>query len=311
MSVTRSTLLGGPCYAAFNGKNIQFVGDVSVEAPVVWDDVETALYGKIDKIYRDLVVKAKGTPRYYDTAGLATMFPYLSATSGTVFPGAGDVGCAFNSNNGDTVSLTSAIIGRMPDFMLGVGPPILGDMEILGVIGNGADVSSATAYLSKTTGGSYSNPAVPGTAYLGNQEFTASWGSVPGFASFQAQARWSVSHELDLEPVVIQGRTRAFRLVSYRAMAKCKPLGPTMAQIDAALGAQGTGVAGGNRGSTNSANLVISGSSNMTVTIGNAFMVSEGFVFGSKPLRYGEVGWVSSLSIGSGGAPGTAALTLA
>jgi hypothetical protein len=304
-------LLGGPCYAAFNGKNIQFVGDVLVEAPVVWDDVESALYGKIDKIYRDLIVKAKGMPRYYDTAALATMFPYLSAVPGTVFPGTSDVGCAFNSNNGDTVSLTSAIVGKMPDFVLGVGHPVLGEMEFWGVIGNGAEPSSATAYLSKTTGGSYSNPTVPGTAFIGNQEFTASWGSVPGFSSFQAQERWSVSHELDLEPVVIQGRTRAFRLVSYRAMAKCKPLGPTMAQIDAALGAQGSGAAGGNRGSANGANLVISGTSNMTVTVGNAFMVGEGFVFGSKPLRYGEVGWVSSLSVESGGAPNTPALALA
>ena len=42
-----------------------------------------------------------------------------------------------------------------------------------------------------------------------------------------------------------------------------------MAQIDAALYAQGTGAAGGYRGSTNGANLVISGSSNMTITIGN------------------------------------------
>ncbi len=278
---------------------------------MVWDDVESALYGKIDKIYRDLVVKAKGTPRYYDTAALATMFPYLSAAPGTVFPGTSDVGCAFNSNNGDTVSLTSAIVGKMPDFMLGVGHPVLGEMEFWGVIGNGADTSSAAAYLSKASGGSYSNPAVPGTASIGNQEFTASWGSVAGFTSFQAQERWAVSHELDLQPVVIQGRTRAFRLVSYRAMAKCKPLGPTMAQIDAALGVQGTDAAGGNRGSANGASLVITGSSNMTVTIGNAFMVSEGFVFGSKPLRYGEVGWVSSLSVGSGGVPSTAALTLA
>jgi hypothetical protein len=94
-------------------------------------------------------------------------------------------------------------------------------------------------------------------------------------------------------------------------MAKCKPLGPTMAQIDAALFAQGAGAAGGYRGSSNGANLVISGSSSMTVTIGNAFMVSEGFVFGSKPLRYGEVGWVSSLNITSGGAPAQPALALA
>jgi hypothetical protein len=207
--------------------------------------------------------------------------------------------------------LTSAVVGKMPDFVLGVGAPVLSEMEFWGVIGNSADPSGASAYFSKTTGNAYSNPAVPGTAYIGNQEFTASWGSVGGFTSFQAQDKWSVSHELDLQPVVIQGRTRAFRLISYRAMAKCKPLGPTMAQIDAALHAQGTGASGGYRGGSNGANLVISGSSNMTITVGNAFMVSEGFVFGSKPLRYGEVGWVSSLNIASGGGPSQAGLTLA
>jgi hypothetical protein len=311
MSVTRSTLVGGPCYAAFNSQNIQFVGDVPVDAPVAWEDVETALYGRIDKIYRDLIVKAKGAPRYYDTAALSTLFPYIAGVPGTVYPSSTDVPCALNSTNGDIVSLTSAIVGKMPDFVLGVGPPVLGEMEFWGVIGNSADPSSSTAYFSKSTGNSYSNPAVADTAVIGNQEFTAAWGSVSGLSSFQAQDKWSVSHELELEPVIIQGRTRAFRLVSYRAMAKCKPLGPTMAQIDAALHAQGSGAAGGYRGSTNGANLVITGSSNMTITLGNAFMVGEGFVFGSKPLRNGEVGWVSSLNTSSGGSPATPALALA
>jgi hypothetical protein len=94
-------------------------------------------------------------------------------------------------------------------------------------------------------------------------------------------------------------------------MAKCKPLGPTMAQIDAALYAQGTGAAGGYRLSTNSANLVITGSSNMTVTIGNAALKTAGYVFGGKPLRLGELGWVSTLPIAAGGAPATPALALA
>ena len=94
--------------------------------------------------------------------------------------------CAFNSNNGDTISLTSAIIGKMPDFMLGVGPPVLGEMEFWGVIGNGADPSSATAYFSKSTGNAYSNPAVPETAVIGNQEFTAAWGSVTRVHEFSS-----------------------------------------------------------------------------------------------------------------------------
>ncbi|HEX3717843.1 MAG TPA: hypothetical protein VH595_07730 [Verrucomicrobiae bacterium] len=311
MSVTRSTLTGGPAYAVFNSKNIQFTGDSRVDAPMVWEDIDTALYGKIDKIARDLVVKAKGRPRFYDTAALSTMFPYLAGVSGTLYPGSSDVSCAWNSNNGDTITITSAIVGKMPELELSVNGPVLGEMEIWGVIGNGMDPSNSTAYFSKSTGNSFSNPAVPGTAVIGNQEFTASWGSIGGFTSFQAQEKWTISHELELQPVEIQGRTRALRFVSYRAMAKCKPLGPTMAQIDAALYAQGSGAAGGYRLSTNAANLVISGSNSMTITVGNAGMVTEGFVFGGKALRQGELGWVSSLNVAGGGIPGQAALTLA
>jgi hypothetical protein len=311
MSVTRSQLTGGPAYAAFNSKNIQFAEDSSVETALVTDVVATSLYGDIDEIYRDMVVKAHGRPLFYDTAALTTMFPYLAAAAGTTYPGSSDVACAWNSNNGDVVTLTSALIGKMPDLELGVDGPVLGRMEIWGVLGNGDNAGTANSYYTLQTGQSYSNPAVPGTAVLGRQEFTAAWGSISGFTSFQAQDKWTVSHELKLEPVTIQGRTRAFKLASYRVLAKCKPLGPTMAQIDAALYAQGTGAAGGYRLSTNAANLIITGSSSMTVTLGNAALKTAGYVFGGKPLRLGELGWVSTLNINSGGAPSQAALTLA
>ncbi len=311
MSVTRSQLAGGPAYAAFNGQNIQFAEDSTVETALVTDVVATSLYGDVDEIYRDMVVKAQGRPLFYDTAALATMFPYVSATVGTSFPGSSDVACAWNSNNGDVVALTSALVGKMPDLELGVEGPVLGRMEIWGVIANGQNASSANSYYTLQTGQSFSNPAVPGTAVLGRQEFTAAWGSIAGFTSFQAQDKWTISHELKLEPVTIQGRTRAFKLASCRVMAKCKPLGPTAAQIDAALYAQGTGAAGGYRLSTNSANLVISGSSSITITLGNAALKSAGYVFGGRPLRVGELGWVSTLNIASGGVPSRAALTLA
>jgi hypothetical protein len=309
--VTRSQITGGPAYAAYNSKNIAFAEDSTVETALVTDVISASLYGDVDEIYRDMVVKASGRPLFYDTAALTTMFPYLAGVIGTNYPGASDVTCAWNSNNGDVVTLTSALIGKMPDLELGVEGPVLGRMEIWGVIGNGESAGAANSYYTLQTGQAYSNPAVPGAAVLGRQEFTAAWGSISGFTSFQAQDKWTISHELKLEPVAIQGRTRAFRLASYRVMAKCKPLGPTMAQIDAALGAQGSGAAGGNRLSTNAANLMITGSSSMTVTLGNAALKTAGYVFGGKPLRNGELGWISTLNINSGGAPAQAALTLA
>jgi hypothetical protein len=311
MSVTRSTLTGGPAYAAFNSKTIQFAEDSAVETALVTDVVETSLYGAVDEIYKDMIVKASGRPLFYDTAVLSTIFPYLGAAVGATYPGSSDLPCAWNSNNGDVITLTSAFVGKMPDLELGVDGPVLGRMEIWGVIGNGDSPATANSYYTLQTGQSYSNPAVPGTAVLGRQEFTAAWGSVSGFASFQAQEKWTISHELKLEPVTIQGRTRAFKLAGYRVMAKCKPLGPTMAQIDAALYAQGSGAAGGYRLSTNAENLVLTGSGSMTMTVGSAALKTAGYVFGGKPLRLGELGWVSSLNINSGGAPAQAALTLA
>jgi len=311
MSVTRSQLTGGPAYASFNSQNIQFAEDSTVETALVTDVIAASLYGDVDEIYKDMIVKAAGRPLFYDTAALATMFPYLAGVIGTSYPGSSDKTCAWNSNNGDVMTLTSALIGKMPDLELGVDGPVLGRMEIWGIIGNGDSASTANSYYTLQSGQSYSNPTVPGTAVLGWQEFTAAWGSVSGFTSFQAQEKWTISHELKLEPVTIQSRTRAFRLGSYRVMAKCKPLGPTMAQIDAALYAQGSGAAEGARLSTNAANLIITGSSSMTVTLGNAALKTAGYVFGGKPLRLGEVGWVSTLGIASGGSPSQAALTLA
>src|ERR1700677_968495 len=297
MPVTRSTLTGGPGYAAFNSINIQFTEDSTVQTARVTDVGTTRLDGDIDETYRDMVVKASGTPRYYDTAALATMFPYIAGVIGTNYPGGSDVPCSWKSNNGDVIELTSALIGKMPELTLGVAGPVLGPMEIWGVVENSTDPATAGSYYTLQTGQSYSNPAVPGTAVIGNQEYTAAWGSVSGFTSFQAQEKWTISHELKLEPVTIQGRTRAFRLGGYRVLAKCKPLGPTMGQIDAALYAQGSGAAGGTRLSVNAANLVITGSSSMTITLGNAALKTAGYVFGGKPLRYGELGWVSTLGI--------------
>jgi hypothetical protein len=311
MSVTRSQLAGGPAYANFNSQNIQFTEDSTVETALVTDVISASLYGDVDEIYKDLIVKAAGRPLFYDTAALATIFPYLAGAVGTAYPGSTDKPCAWNSNNGDVITLTSGLIGKMPDLELGVDGPVLGRMEIWGVIGNGDNASTANSYYTLQTGQSYSNPAVPGTAVLGRQEFTAAWGSIAGFTSFQAQDKWTISHELKLEAVTIQGRTRAFKLASYRVMAKCKPLGPTMSQVDAALYAQGTGAAGGGRLSTNAANLVITGSSSMTVTLGNAALKTAGYIFGGKPLRLGELGWVSTLGIANGGTPSQAALTLA
>jgi hypothetical protein len=306
MSIARSLLAGGPAYVNFNGVNIQLLDDSKLEVAPVTDVISAALYGEIDEVYTDLIVRGAGTPVNY--TNLAVLWPYLQPTIGQRIFGSSDVPFQWLSNNGDAITVRAGAITRMPDLILGVDKPVLGPMEISGVVGTGLDPNTSNSYYTIQTGQSFSAPALD-VSKLGRQKYTAAWGSFTGFTSLQAQDHWTITHELKLEPVKIQGRTVDMRIVSYRAMAKCKPAEPTMANIDAALTAQGGNALHGARLGSNSADLVITGQNNISVTVKNAALKTAGFVFGAKPLRNGEIGFVSTINVGSG--TGTAALVLA
>ena len=299
MSVTYSQIAsGGAAAISFNSLSFQSVDDTSIALASVWDDVESSLYGKVDKTLKDMLVKCKFRPRFYDTAQIAALWPYIGASPGKVFPGPVASPITWLSNNNDQITVASGIVGVMPTLELGVTGPILGECELWGVLPYGADPATANSYFTISTG-AYGAPSVATTASLGQQEYTASWGAVAGFTSFQAQEKWTISHEVELTAIPIQGRTRAWRLKSYRTMAKCRPLGPTWAQIASATKNQGTGAGGGSQASASAATLLIGGTPGQNVspiiTIANAMIVADvGFDFGNEKLRNGEIGFIST-----------------
>ena len=114
MSVTVANLSGGAAFVSFNSKNIQFESDCSLEMVPTTAVLSSALYGKFDEIPTDLVIKFSGTPRYYDTAAIATMFPYTGAFPAVgAFYGGGNVAASINSINGDQFILNNAMVGKM------------------------------------------------------------------------------------------------------------------------------------------------------------------------------------------------------
>jgi hypothetical protein len=306
MSIARSLLAGGPAYVNFNGANIPLGEDSRLEIAPVNTVISGALYGEVDEAYTDLVVKGTGTPLTYDN--LAVLWPYLQPTIGQRIFGNSDTPFSWLSNNGDLITVTAGAVTKMPDLILSVDKPAIGPLELSGVVGSGLDPSHANAYYSIATGQAFSGPAVT-TTKIPRQKYTAAWGSITGFTSFQAQEGWTITHELKLAPVKIQGRTVDMMITSYRAMAKCRPAEPTMANIDAGLLAQGTAAVHGAKLSSLAADLVISGAQSMTVTVKNAALKGAGFVFAGKALRNGEIGFVSTINVTSGTA--TAALVLA
>ncbi|HWD18142.1 MAG TPA: hypothetical protein VHB20_02595 [Verrucomicrobiae bacterium] len=291
MSINRSTLTRGPAYASFNSASFHFSGDSKIELAPVTQEVRAALYGKIDETVSDLLVKCTGTPVTWTS--LAVLFPWVSPSIGQRLFGDSDKPLVWASNNGDVLTVANAAVTKMPDLTLGVEKDALGPMEFTGLVANGADPEAAGSYYAIATGQSFTAPTLDVTK-LTRQRYTAAWGSLAGFGNFQAQEHWTISHELELAPVKIQGRTVDMTVVSYRCLAKCKPAEPTLANIDAALLIQGTGAKHGRRLSANAADLVITGQNLVSITLKNAALKTAGFVFGGKPLRNGELGWVSS-----------------
>jgi hypothetical protein len=307
MSIQRSLLAGGPAFVTFNGASWALSDDSKLEMAPATSVISGAWYGDIDESYTDLVVKGTGTPLTY--TNLATLWPYLQPTIGQRLFGNADVPFQWLSNNGDLITVKAGAITRMPDLVLGVDKAAIGAFELSGVIANGADPDTASSYYTIQTGQNNVPPAVVEST-IPRQKYTATWGPNAGFDPVQAQDAWTISHEIKLAPVKIQGRTVDMKILSYRAMAKCMPTEPTMAQIDAALGAQGQLKHGAFLSANPSkADLVIAGAQSVTVTVKNAVLKTAGFVFGGKPLRNGEVGWVSTLNISTGVA--TPALVLA
>jgi len=306
MPFTVPASFGGPCFAKIGALNIQFEDDCKLEMVPVVSVLSSALYGKYDEIPYDMLLKFSGTPRYYDATTsnyLSTLFPYISGIATGAPFGGGNATCQINSNNGDQFIINNYLIGKMPGLRLGIDKGIMGGMEIWGCIQSGMDRNNAAAYYTFNPSGgayTYAAPAVPTTSIVGQQDFTATLGAVAGLSSFQAQEAWDIDHELELAPVVIQGKTVAFRFQSYRALAKCKPADATFANILAAFGQQGTNATYGAltsllAGAGAAVSLALTGSSGTPVaTLGNAGLKSAGAAWGGKPLRQGEIAFISS-----------------
>jgi len=173
-------------------------------------------------------------------------------------------------------------------FDFGSGEAGIGPVEFSGVVGNGLDPSASNSYYTIQTGQAFSAPGSRRQKFRARN--TRGVGKRGGFQRFQAQEAWTITHELKLAPVKIQGRTVDMKITSYRAMAKCMPAEPTMANIDAALLAQGGAALHGARLSSTAADLVITGAQTVSVTVKNAALKTAGFVFGGKACGTGN--WI-------------------
>lgn len=301
--IARSSLIVGPA------RIVRSTGTVHVKDPFTVDLVKSTFpvsldgYGKIDDRDEDMIVTCSFTPDgRWDSNTHGFLWPYLNPTIGSDPFGSSDTPTVIHDSNSHLHTIKASAITQMPSITLSSVATIIGQATITGIRGSAKDWNDADGiYTAAATGGTFTDTAFDPTT-IKTQDYTGAWGSVTGFTSIKTEAGWSIDFETGIEFIKVDevGTCKA-TLTNVSVMAKCTPLGMTLANVLAGLDFQETSSARGKSGNALAADLAITGADSSTIiTLKSAKLVRSGFRFGSRMLRDGELGWVATRNFSSG-----------
>jgi hypothetical protein len=283
-------------------------GEIRMAVAAETDEVASALAGHVDETQANVLVRITTDP--VDNWGsLGTLFPAGVTTPaiGTRF-GASNTAAKIWTADQRLFTIENAFVSRHPALHLGVGQPLYRGLEITGLIANNTELGSAGSLYAIATGA-----ADPGGQFTLSDfirgAWTGAWGSGAGPTGFggdggaamQAEDEWVVQVAAKYKPLAVQKLVRAYELSSVAVMCKVRPVGPTQANIDAALLLQQSRGLGARLGASGQGSLILTGPSGKTVTIYNAALKTVGYDFGGNKLANDEVAFVTGATF-SGGA---------
>ena len=219
----------------YNGATLYTRDDIAAKMTSSYKDVITSMYGKVDKVKTDTVLKI---PLMLCGAyeNLSVMFPsvFLGGAVGQSLFGNSDVPLVVLGRNGDQITYANAQITKMADLRLGVDNDLFSAaVEFTAILANGKNPEAAGAYVTLTTGQTYADNAFS-KANFQRARFTGAWGASTGFTSIVPQDGFQIGWQCETKPVAVDGLgTVDMTVDGFVAQCKCIPIGPTMAQLDA------------------------------------------------------------------------------
>lgn len=311
LTPTRASLFIGPsrivrANAAATSCSLFTKDDVALNIVESHAVKSSSFHGEFDKVFLGAHVEASFVPAGPLGSGVVDLLwnDYSNMAMGQDLCTSADVPLAFHDSSGNGGgTIIASCIGQIPDIVLGPSESFIGSVQWLGCVGTGMALSAASSLY--TIGGNTTmvDTAVT-SANFRQQCYTAAWGAVTGFTSFEAEDTWKIRFNLKVHMHVVAGVVRKITYQGVEVLASCVPVGPTPANIIAALGFASGGTAAtvpGRSQQTVASALTITGTdTTTTVTIPSASVVSGGFRFGSTVLRQGELGWYASRVFTSG-----------
>lgn len=307
MSVARSALVVGPARCLFtpaSGLATFFTNDAfEVKLNTNRFEVQPQGYTQSDQRDSDRSVEWSLTPDgRWNTAMIAALWPYLNCVPGFSMPTNTDRPFVAHGADAGLLTVLAAYVKKMPSITLSAKKSMIGSVGFKGILGSDMDPDDADSYMTyAATGGTLTDSGFS-LAAIKTQPYTAAWGSVTGFGSFVGEDGFEVSFDVQSKEIPIDGLGSVVEVVQkVGVMVKCKPVGPTAAQILAALKFSGSGNTLGRSHAAGASALTITGADAVAVfTSPKMSLVEAGYRFGNDVLRNGEIGFVANMNPASG-----------
>lgn len=310
--MNRTTIVrGGAGRAVFGTTKLWTTDDIKVDLAPTLQDVSTSLYGVIDKVKTDLVVRIP-LRLWGAWENLAVLFPSVltSAVRGASVFGATDTALVLYGTNGDVLTFHNAAVTKMANLFLGADQNMFAaDVEFTALLAKDAVPGAPFSYFTLTST-TYAPAAFVKTNFT-RARHSATWEQgIGGLDTFEALSGFRVDWNMGLQPVVADGLgTIDMVLDTFEATMTCQPIGVTMAdvltQLQANLTNNGVLTSG-----TGIGNLIVTnGTAKSVVTLNNAFIEKTAANFSAMSPRVGETTWKTITGINAGAPVATATLS--
>lgn len=317
MSIARSALVVGPAkcvHTPTGGSAATFFTNEAFEVKLLDKRFEVQPQGftQADQRDEDRMVEFDVAPDgRWSAAMIAALWPYLNATPGQSMPTNTDQPFVAHGADAALLTVLASYVKKMPSLILSAKKSLIGSAGFRGILGSNMDPDDADSYFTyAASGGTFADSGFT-LAAIKTQPYTAAWGVVTGFGSVIAEEGFQIDFDVQSKELALDGLGTVVEVIQkVGVMVKCRPVGPTAAQILTALKFQGSGNAMGRSHQAGASALTITGADGINYfTSAKMSLVEAGYRFGSDVLRNGEIGWVANLNPSTGAQ--TALATLA
>lgn len=304
----RSALVQGPAKVVFNAPS----GAITFhsQGPIAYTigrrtlPITTEMHGQIDVRDQDVNLETSIKPEGRWSAGLiSALWPYANSPMGAALFSDTDRTLVLHGTDGALHTWTAAAVTKMPDLLFSPMGTLIGEVGFTGLAGNNLAWSAANRLLTIGTLAD-SVDATFTVAGIKVQSYSAVLTGLTGFTSFESADGFRVAFALQTSDQSIDSQGVYNKLITGVSVAvRCIPVGPTSAQLMAALKMQDTGAARGRSLDAGGVQLQITGADGINyLTIPHASIETGQFRFGAgtNQLRVGEIAIVATRSFSAG-----------